>query len=49
MKIRILFMIIGIFIGAYVSGFFTSQTVNVYYYNYTSQAVCRQPVNFNGS
>jgi uncharacterized protein len=49
MKIRILFMIIGIFIGAYVSGFFTSQTVNVYYYNYTSQAVCRQPLNFNGS
>jgi len=49
MKIRILFMIIGIFIGAYIGGFFTSQTVNVYYYNYTNQAVCRQPMNFNSS
>jgi uncharacterized protein len=49
MKIRILFMIIGIFIGAYVGGFFTSQTVNVYYYNYSSMLGCSQPVAFGGS
>jgi predicted S18 family serine protease len=49
MKIRILFMIIGIIIGAYIGGFFTSQTVNVYYYNYTTQSVSRPPVNLNSS
>ena len=49
MKIRILFMIIGIFIGAYVGGFFTSQTVNIYYYNYSSQLACSRPVNFSSN
>jgi uncharacterized protein len=49
MKIRILFMIVGIIIGAYVGGFFTSQTVNVYYYNYTMQTINRPPVNLNSS
>jgi len=47
MKTRILFMIIGILVGAYLGGFFTSETVNVYYYNATQAA--RSPVNMNGS
>jgi uncharacterized protein len=49
MKIRILFMIIGIIIGAYIGGFFTSQTVYVYYYNYTTQVVTRVPTEFNST
>jgi len=46
MKTRILFMIIGIFVGAYLGGFFTSETVNIYYYNATQ---ARPPVDLNGS
>jgi len=49
MKIRILFMMVGIVIGAYIGGFFTSQTVYVYYYNYTTQSVPRQLVELNSS
>ena len=49
MKIRILFMMIGIVIGAYIGGFFTSQKVYIYYYNYTTQAVPRQLVDLNSS
>ena len=49
MKIRILFMIMGIFIGAYVGGFFTSQTVHIYYYNYSNQLACSQPVDLGSS
>jgi len=40
---------IGIVIGAYIGGFFTSQTVYIYYYNYTTQAVPRQLVDLNSS
>ena len=47
MKTKILFMIIGILVGAYLGGFFTSETVNIYYYNATQAA--RPPVNLNGS
>jgi uncharacterized protein len=47
MKTRILFMIIGILVGAYLGGFFTSETVNIYYYNATQAA--RPPVDLRGS
>lgn len=49
MRIRILFMIIGIVIGAYIGGFFTSNTVYVYYYNYTNRFACSQPIALNNA
>ncbi|MEM5812286.1 MAG: S16 family serine protease [Candidatus Aenigmatarchaeota archaeon] len=49
MKIKILLFLIGIMVGAYIGGFFTSQTVYVYYYNYTTREVPRVPVEINAS